>query len=156
MRPKQGPYILKLASIANKLFDCLSHHKQILMTQVWPFSKPECAEILTQAHCHGPGRVSHFVTLVLLFISKGHLSFEPRTFLHFGYLYLKVAHQSYLQPVIMNLNFAKSGGESVETIDLLIYFLFLSAAIGQRPRNYLSCCYSSCCSSCSPFGSFPH
>ena len=30
--------------------------------------------------------------------------------------------------------------------------LFLSAAIGQRPRNYLSCC--SC--SCSPFGSFPH
>ena len=29
---------------------------------------------------------------------------------------------------------------------------FLSAAIGQRPRNYLSC--SSC--SCSPFGSFTH
>ena len=33
---------------------------------------------------------------------------------------------------------------------------FLSAAIGIRPRNYLSC--SCCCSSgsCSPFGSFPH
>ena len=32
---------------------------------------------------------------------------------------------------------------------------FLSAAIGQRPKNYLSCC--SCCSCCcSPFGSFPH
>ena len=30
---------------------------------------------------------------------------------------------------------------------------FLSAAIGQRPRNYLSCC---CCCSCSTFGSFPH
>ena len=29
---------------------------------------------------------------------------------------------------------------------------FLSAAIGQRPRNYLSCC----CCSCSPFGSIPH
>ena len=29
---------------------------------------------------------------------------------------------------------------------------FLSAAIGQRPRNYLSCCC--CCSS--PFGSIPH
>ena len=27
---------------------------------------------------------------------------------------------------------------------------FLPAAIGQRPRNYLSCC------PCSPFGSFPH
>ena len=34
-------------------------------------------------------------------------------------------------------------------------FLFLSAAICQRPRNYLSCCCCSC-SSCSPFGSFPH
>ena len=32
--------------------------------------------------------------------------------------------------------------------------LFLSAAIGQRPRNYLSCSCSSSC--CSPFGSFPH
>ena len=33
--------------------------------------------------------------------------------------------------------------------------LFLSAAIGQRPRNYLSCrCCCSCCSS--QFGSFPH
>ena len=32
---------------------------------------------------------------------------------------------------------------------------FLSAAIGQRPRNYLrSCCF--CCSCCSPFGSIPH
>ena len=30
--------------------------------------------------------------------------------------------------------------------------IFLSAAIGQRPRNYLSCCSCSCCS---PFGSFP-
>ena len=30
---------------------------------------------------------------------------------------------------------------------------FLSAAIGQRLRNYLNCC---CCSCCSPFGSFPH
>ena len=30
-------------------------------------------------------------------------------------------------------------------------WLFLSAAIGQRPRNYLSC--FCCC--CSPFGSFP-
>ena len=30
--------------------------------------------------------------------------------------------------------------------------LFLSAAIGQRPRNYLSCCPCSCSS---PFGSFP-
>ena len=29
---------------------------------------------------------------------------------------------------------------------------FLSAAIGQRPKNYLSCC----CSCCSPFGLFPH
>ena len=29
---------------------------------------------------------------------------------------------------------------------------YLSAAIGQRPRNYLCC--SCCC--CSPFGSFPH
>ena len=31
--------------------------------------------------------------------------------------------------------------------------LILSVAIGQRPRNYLSCCCSSCCSS--PFASFP-
>ena len=38
------------------------------------------------------------------------------------------------------------------TLSLRIYFL--PAAIGQRPRNYLSCCCSSCC--CSPFGSFPH
>ena len=35
--------------------------------------------------------------------------------------------------------------------------LFLSAAIGQRPRNYLSCrCSSSSCPCSSPFGSFPH
>ena len=34
---------------------------------------------------------------------------------------------------------------------------FLSAAIGQRPRNYLSCCCCCSCSCCSsPFGSFPH
>ena len=32
--------------------------------------------------------------------------------------------------------------------------LFLSAAIGHRTRNYLSCCSSWTC--CSPFGSFPH
>ena len=33
--------------------------------------------------------------------------------------------------------------------------LFLSAANGQRPRNYLSCCF--CCCSCgSPFCSIPH
>ena len=32
----------------------------------------------------------------------------------------------------------------------LLQALFLSAALCQRPRNYLSC------SSCSPFGSFPH
>ena len=34
-------------------------------------------------------------------------------------------------------------------------WIFLSAAIGQRPRNFLS--FSCCCCSCSsPFGSFPH
>ena len=42
----------------------------------------------------------------------------------------------------------------------LVVTPFLSAAIGQRPRNYLSCCCCSCCccccSCCSPFGSFPH
>ena len=32
--------------------------------------------------------------------------------------------------------------------------LFLSTAIGQRPRNYLSCCCCGCCC-CSSFGSFP-
>ena len=33
------------------------------------------------------------------------------------------------------------------------YNIFLSTAISQRPRNYLSC---SCSCSSSPFGSFPH
>ena len=38
-------------------------------------------------------------------------------------------------------------------VDLVsLNFQFLSAAIGQRPRNYWSCC----CSCSSPFGSFPH
>ena len=41
---------------------------------------------------------------------------------------------------------------SLVIISLSSWRQFLSAAIGQRPRNYLSCC--SC--SCSPFGSFPH
>ena len=39
-------------------------------------------------------------------------------------------------------------------------FIFLSAANGQRPRNYLSCCSCCCCcgcsSCCSPFGLIPH
>ena len=34
--------------------------------------------------------------------------------------------------------------------------VFLSAAIGHRPRNYLGCCSCCCCCPCaSPFGSFP-
>ena len=50
-------------------------------------------------------------------------------------------------------------------LQLIIFFIncnltiakFLSAAIGPRPRNYLSCCCCCCsCCSCSPFGSFPH
>ena len=42
-------------------------------------------------------------------------------------------------------------------MELLSWVLFLSAAIGQRPRNYLSCCSCCSCSSCcSLFGSFPH
>ena len=44
--------------------------------------------------------------------------------------------------------------EQVEWREISIWkTLFLSAAIGQRPRSYLSS--SCCCSSCSPFGSFP-
>ena len=43
-------------------------------------------------------------------------------------------------------------GEKKE-MDAWLLWNFLSAAIGQRPRNYLSC---SCCSCSSPFGSFPH
>ena len=38
--------------------------------------------------------------------------------------------------------------------NLYLELCFLSAAIGQRPRNYLSCCCCSCCPS--PFVSFPH
>ena len=39
------------------------------------------------------------------------------------------------------------------SLSLLVrFYFFVSAAIGQRPRNYLSFC---CCCSC-PFGSFPH
>ena len=43
--------------------------------------------------------------------------------------------------------------EPVKCRDITFPVPFLSAAIGQRPRNYLSCS-SSCCSSCSPFDSF--
>ena len=38
-----------------------------------------------------------------------------------------------------------------DRIENKLLMWFLSAAIGQRPRNYWSC--SCCCSSCSPFGS---
>ena len=44
---------------------------------------------------------------------------------------------------------------SMQTSMSVLLVLKLSAAIGQRPRNYLSCCCC-CCSRCSsPFGAFP-
>ena len=50
----------------------------------------------------------------------------------------------------------KIDGVDCTVVPFQNFSIFLSAAIGQRPRNYLSCCCCSSCSYCSPFGSFPH
>ena len=45
--------------------------------------------------------------------------------------------------------------EQDNIIMFLLWAPFLSATIGQIPRNYLSCCCCSSSSSCSPFATFP-